>query len=82
MSRTKFKVVPVFRNGNQVLSDEEVLRAKRLLRVDEVATILRVSQRHVRYLVDEGRLHRYPEKPLRISASSVAAYLLAGDARE
>lgn len=42
--------------GGRILTDDELLRARKLLRPDEVARVLRVSRRQVYNLVDEGKL--------------------------
>ena len=57
----------------KMIHPRELVRAKELLRPDEAAYCLAVSERHVRDMVDEGRLVRHPELPLRITAESVAA---------
>ena len=54
-----------------------MLAVKLLLRVDEAADILRVSERYVRELVEEGKLDRHPLPPLRITTESVKRYLAA-----
>lgn len=53
------------------LTPEEMLTAKALLRVDEVAYCLNLSERKVRKLIDEGRLIRHRDAPVRVTAASV-----------
>lgn len=53
------------------LSPEEMVASKTLLRVDEAAYCLNVSERTVRKLVDEGVLVRHLRQPIRVTAESV-----------
>lgn len=53
------------------LTPEEMVASKTLLRVDEAAYCLNVSERTVRKLVDEGVLVRHLRQPIRVTAESV-----------
>lgn len=55
------------------LTPEEMVASKTLLRVDEAAYCLNVSERTVRKLVDEGVLARHLRQPIRVTAESVRA---------
>ncbi|MEG6550427.1 DNA-binding protein [Desulfocurvibacter africanus] len=49
----------------------QLLESKLLLRVDEAAFVLNISESEVRNYVDEGRLTAHPEPPLRVTVESV-----------
>lgn len=53
------------------LSVDELLRLKRVLRVDEAAWILNISRQKVHDWVEEGLLDPVPGTPVRVTASSV-----------
>lgn len=53
------------------VTPDELVASKSLLRVDEVAFCLAVSERHVRKLIDEGVLVRHQRNPVRVTAESV-----------
>lgn len=57
------------------LTPQEMVTRKALLRVDEAAYCLNVSDRKVRNWVDEGRLVALKINPVRIKAESVAAMM-------
>ncbi|KAF1073311.1 helix-turn-helix domain-containing protein [Halodesulfovibrio sp. MK-HDV] len=59
-TQSKFSMLP-----------EEMLQAKKFLRVDEAAYCLNISERTVRKLVDEGVLVRHMRLPIRITVESV-----------
>jgi excisionase family DNA binding protein len=62
------------------LTDDELLAARKLLRPDEVADILRVSRSQVYCLIDNGRLRAVRTAgPLRIFTDSVVALLIEAD---
>lgn len=54
---------------------EELLAAKTVLRVDEAAFCLNVSERTVRDMIDSARLDRLPDLPVRVTTASVRAAL-------
>jgi len=54
---------------------EELLAAKAVLRVDEAAFVLNVSERTVRDLIDSAKLDRLPDLPVRVTTASVRAAL-------
>lgn len=58
-------------NKDFSLSPDELVAAKALLRIDEAAYCLNVSERTVRRLVDEGVLVRHVRQPVRVTAESV-----------
>lgn len=58
-----------------VLSDEELLEKKSLLTLPEVLSILRVSDRKARGLIDDGVLEAHEGLPIRVYSSSVRTYL-------
>lgn len=63
---------------SRLLTDEELLAAKKLLRPDEAADILRVSRSQVYALVDCGRLQATRAGgPIRIVTASLVALLEA-----
>ncbi|MEG6550335.1 DNA-binding protein [Desulfocurvibacter africanus] len=53
------------------VSAQQLLESKLLLRVDEAAFVLNISESEVRNYVDEGRLEAHPEPPLRVTVKSV-----------
>jgi len=53
------------------VSAHDLLTKKMLLTVPEVSFILSISDRKVYELVDEGRLERHPDLPIRVTAESV-----------
>ncbi len=53
---SQHKMVPVFIDGGQLISDAEVLKKKALLLPIEAAGILRVSKSHVYNLVERNLL--------------------------
>ncbi len=55
----------------KIVTPEQLLAAKSLLRVDEVAYCLNVSPREVGKLIDEGRLVKHVARPIRVTAESV-----------
>lgn len=57
------------------LTPQEMVTRKALLRVDEAAYCLNVSDRKVRKWAEEGRLVALKDAPVRISAESVAAMM-------
>ena len=64
--------VEVFVSGAEIIPDEQILRVKKLLRVGEAATILRVEPRTIRAMVADGRLDAADlGRPLRITSESV-----------
>ncbi|SHI60311.1 helix-turn-helix domain-containing protein [Halodesulfovibrio aestuarii] len=65
------KFPAVQERGKFSLLPEEMLRTKKLLRVDEAAYCLSLSEATVRRLVDEGVLVRHVRLPIRITAESV-----------
>jgi hypothetical protein len=58
-----------------VLSDEELLDKKSLLTLPEVQSILRVKERSVRRLIDDGALEAHEGLPIRVYSSSIKTYL-------
>lgn len=71
------------RRGNEAGRSRQKLRAhglgeesKLLLRVDEAAFVLNISESEVRNYVDEGRLEAHPEPPLRITVESVKSNII------
>ncbi|EGJ51857.1 helix-turn-helix domain-containing protein [Desulfocurvibacter africanus] len=54
-----------------LVSADQLLRTKLLLRVDEAAFVLNISEREIRNYVDEGKLTAHPDAPLRVTADSV-----------
>lgn len=73
VSRQKATQVGIFTAYK--LSVDELLRSKRVLRVDEAAWALSVSKMTVYKWVDEGRLEAVPGPPLRVTSASVARNL-------
>jgi len=61
---------PVFR-----LSPDELLSKRKLLQIHEVAYVLNVSNRHVRRMIQSGRLLATKDKPLRVLVDEVRAKL-------
>jgi hypothetical protein len=58
------------------VSARQLLESKLLLRVDEAAFVLNISESEVRNYVDEGRLAAHPEPPLRITVGSVKSNII------
>ncbi|MFO7595383.1 MAG: hypothetical protein R6W92_03445 [Desulfocurvibacter africanus] len=58
------------------VSAQQLLESKLLLRVDEAAFVLNISESEVRNYVDEGRLAAHPEPPLRVTAESLKSNIL------
>jgi predicted DNA-binding transcriptional regulator AlpA len=72
--------LPLFENGAALpvpaaarfsLTPEELIARKNLLRVDEVAYCLGISERQAYRLADEGVLVRHVRQPWRVTAESV-----------
>lgn len=61
--------------GDYDLSPQELVKKKTLLRVDEAAYCLNVSERKVYDWVSFGRLTALKDKPLRIRSEDVAAMM-------
>lgn len=59
--------------GRKGLSPWELVRAKPLLRVDEVMACLGISRRQAYYLADMGVLVRHVRDPWRVTSDSVLA---------
>ncbi|MEG6550424.1 hypothetical protein V6C53_09320 [Desulfocurvibacter africanus] len=59
-------------------SARQLLESKLLLRMDEAAFILNISESEGRNYVDEGRLEAHPEPPLRVTMESVRREMLYG----
>ena len=57
------------------VSAEQVLKAKKLLRVDEAAWILGVSPRHIYDMERAGKLVKHLDQPFRVTSESVRAEL-------
>ena len=53
------------------VSAEDLMRKKLFLTRPEVEFVLNISRTQVYELLDEGRLERHPELPLRFTAASV-----------
>ncbi len=53
------------------VSAQDLLAKKMLLTVPEVSFVLSVSDRKVYELVEEGRLDRHPDLPIRVTSESV-----------
>ena len=62
--RLAFAVLPA-------VSAEELIAKKLLLTIPEVEFCLNISRRQVYDLMDEGRLSRHPDPPIRITTASV-----------
>lgn len=62
------------------LSVDDLLRLKRVLRVDEAAWALNVSRQKVHDWIEEGVLDAVPGAPVRVTCSSVERILLPRDA--
>ncbi|MGD9211037.1 MAG: helix-turn-helix domain-containing protein [Desulfobacteraceae bacterium] len=69
------KGIPIFRCGDDAISDRQILEIKSLLRPDEVSIILRISKRQVYELASLGELAITQKKPLRIKSKSVLEYM-------
>ncbi|GEM_PF-6883699 len=52
---------------------EDLFRHKKWFRCNEAASLLAISERKVRYLVEEGALVPHEDSPLRITAESLEA---------
>lgn len=66
------------------ISVDELLRLKRVLRVDEAAWVLNVSRQKVLHWTEEGLLEQVPGSPVRVTCRSVERILLpaqSGDRR-
>lgn len=61
------------------ISVDELLRMKRVLRVDEAAWVLNVSRQTVHRWVEEGVLEQVPGAPVRVTCHSVERILLPVD---
>lgn len=61
------------------ISVDDLLRLKRVLRVDEAAWALSVSRQTVHRWVEEGRLEQVAGSPLRVTSHSVERFLLPLD---
>jgi excisionase family DNA binding protein len=57
------------------LTPPEMVTHKALLRVDEAAYCLNISERQVYDWIAEGKLRRAKEQPVRVSAEDVSAYM-------
>jgi excisionase family DNA binding protein len=57
------------------LSPAEMVARKALLRVDEAAYCLNISERQVYDWIAEGKLRRAKEQPVRVSAEDVHSYM-------
>lgn len=57
------------------LSPAEMVRCKSLLRVDEAAYCLNISERSIYDWLAEGKLRRTEDSPIRIPAEDVAFYM-------
>jgi excisionase family DNA binding protein len=55
-----------------MVTPNEMVSRKALLRVDEAAYCLNVSERKIYKWIDEGKLRRAREQPVRVSAEDVA----------
>lgn len=58
-----------------ILSDEELLEKKSLLTIPEVMSVLRIKERKVRSLIDEGQLEAHEALPIRVYSISVQTYM-------
>jgi len=63
--------LPAVSQGKYSLLPEEMVRAKKLLRVDEAAYCLNLSERSTRRLIAEGVLVRHQRRPVRVTSESV-----------
>ena len=59
------------------LTADELLKVKRVLRVDEVAFILNVGKTKVFEMIQDGRLAVLPDSPTRVTSESVERQLQA-----
>jgi hypothetical protein len=57
------------------LTPDELLSRKKVLRVHEVSYILNVSNRHVRRMIDRGKLLATKIRPIRVSVEAVKEML-------
>jgi excisionase family DNA binding protein len=70
------KLAPIFKEDCPDIPDLRVLHSKALLRPEEVAAILRISQRPVYQLCEDGTLQQVKVgKLIRISSSSILQLL-------
>jgi len=72
LQRLGIFTVPLFTEKLPVVPDRQLLRAKELLRPDEVANILRISRSHVYFMIRTGELEAVEIKgALRVKTKSV-----------
>jgi excisionase family DNA binding protein len=57
------------------LAPSEMVTRKALLRVDEAAYCLNISERQVYDWIAEGKLRKAKEQPIRVSAEDVCSYM-------
>ncbi len=58
-----------------MLSVEEMLSRRKLLKIFEVAYCINSSERYVRYLIDTGVLRRTEDRPVRVPSEDVIQYI-------
>jgi hypothetical protein len=67
--------VPVVAGVMPLISDEELLRIKRVLRLDEFMVVCRIQETKARELIARGEVDVLKGLPLRVTTDSVREYL-------